>query len=415
MATILNNQFGSVFSNEDTTYIPPCPDTSGGNHIRSLYFDANKVKKKIRSLKVRSSSGPDVFFSKFLVDHVETLAYPLSIIYNRSMETGTVPLAWREANVTLIFKNKGSKSKAENYRPISLTSIPCKVMESILRDNIVDHLARNNLIKSTQHGFMAKHSCATKLLEFLEVTKIYDEGDPLDIVYLDFAKAFDKVPHQRLLNKMRSLGIEGDILKWTESWLNDRRQRTVLNSCYSDWLEVKSGVPQGSVLVLLLFVIFINDIDECSEGISILLKFADDTKVANRVSTIEEQEKLQSCLDNLVEWADQWCMKFITDKCEVLHVGHTSPHRSYTMEGIPLADIDKERDIGVIISSNLKPAAQCSEAVQNLRGLDTNLQSISISGHKSFLTTLQTIHPLSFRGKATEDWTVITNRKEIEV
>ena len=111
-------------------------------------------------------------------------------------------------------------------------------------------------------------------------------------------------------------------------------------------------------------MIFIIDIDDCSEHISILLKFADDTKVANSVSTVEECEKLQSCLDNLVEWADKWCMKFNTGKCKVIHVGRTNLHQSYTMEGIPLADMDKEQDIGVIISSNLKPASQCTEAAR---------------------------------------------------
>lgn len=236
-------------------------------------------------------------------------------------------------------------------------------MESIPRDNIVNHLTNHSLIKSTQHGFMAKSSCATNLLKFLEkITKIFDEGDPLDIVYLDLAKANDKVPHQRLLNKMRSLGIEGNIVRWAESWLKNRRQRTVLNGCYSDWLEVISGVPQGSVLGPLLFVVIIKDINNCSEQISILLKFADDTKVANRVSTADEREQLQSCLDKLVDWANTWCMKFNTEKCKVLHLGRSNPLQSYTMEGSPLADIDKERDIGVIISSSLKPTLQCIEA-----------------------------------------------------
>lgn len=114
---------------------------------------------------------------------------------------------------------------------------------------------------------------------------------------------------------MQSLGIHGNIIDWTEAWLKDRRQRTVLNGCYSDWMDVISGVPQGSVLGPLLFVVFINDIDLCSEQISILLKFVDDTKVANKVSTPEERDKLQSCLDNLVEWANKWCMKFNTEKC----------------------------------------------------------------------------------------------------
>ena len=182
MASVLNNQFNSVFTHEDKTNMPTCPDASGGHRTENTFFDADTVKKKIKNLKVSSSSGPDGMSSKFLVDHVDSLAYPLSKIYNLSMDSGDVPQAWREANVTPIYKNKGSKSKPENYRPISLTSIPCKVMESIIRDNIINYLTVNDLIRSTQHGFMAKKSCTTNLLEFLEkVTKILDDGDLVDI------------------------------------------------------------------------------------------------------------------------------------------------------------------------------------------------------------------------------------------
>ena len=178
MATVLNNQFNSVFTHEDKTNMPTCPDASGGHRTENT-FDADTVKKKIKNLKVSSSTGPDGMSSKFLVDHVDSLAYPLSKIYNLSMESGIIPQAWREANVTPIYKNKGAKSKAENYRPISLTSIPCKVMESVIRDNVVSYLSLNNLVKNTQHGFMAKKSCTTNLLEFLErITKILDDGDP---------------------------------------------------------------------------------------------------------------------------------------------------------------------------------------------------------------------------------------------
>lgn len=374
MASILNNQFSSVFTNEDLVNIPPCPDTSGGNTIEDLYFNSETVYKKIRSLKISSSSGPDGLSSKFLSDYADVLAAPLTIIFNKSMESGQVPEDWRVANVTPIYKNKGVKSKAENYRPISLTSIPCKLMESIIRDAVVDYLTRHNLIKNTQHGFMSRRSCTTNLLEFLEgCTRIYDNGDPIDIIYLDFAKAFDKVPHSRLLNKMRSLGITGNILRWTETWLRDRRQRTVLNGSLSDWLAVLSGVPQGSVLGPLLFVIFINDIDGCAEQIALLLKFADDTKVGNRAATIDERKNLQACLDKLTAWANKWCMSFNTDKCKVLHVGKSNPKQEYTMNGSPLAETVKERDIGVNITNDLKPSSHCAESARRANAILTQI------------------------------------------
>ena len=374
MAKILNNQFSSVFSNEDLVNIPDCPDNSKGNMIHDAVFNPDNVLIKIKSLKVSSSSGPDGLSSKFLADHADILATPLAMIYNRSMTTGIVPQGWRDAHVTPIFKNKGSKSKAENYRPISLTSIPCKIMESILRDHMVDYLTTHELVKSTQHGFIARRSCTTNLLDFLErCTSILDDEDPLDIVYLDFAKAFDKVPHQRLINKMKSLGIGGDTLRWTENWLKNRRQRTVLNGSFSEWLDVLSGVPQGSVLGPLLFVIFINDIDGCAERITTLLKFADDTKIGNRITSVTDQQNLQDCLDQLTNWADTWCMTFNTEKCKVLHVGRGNPRYTYKMNGVELEETEKERDIGVIVTKDLKPTQQCAEASRRASAVLTQI------------------------------------------
>ena len=157
------------------------------------------------------------------------------------MYSSTVPKDGKDANVTPIFK-KGAKSSPDNYRPVSLTSVPCKIMESIMRDKMVDHLLENKLINNSQHGFMQKKkSCTTNLLEFLEkVTESIDSGTPMDIIYLDFSKAFDKVPRLRLLEKMKAHSINGRQLKWIENWLTDRQQRVVLNGSYSEWSKVES-------------------------------------------------------------------------------------------------------------------------------------------------------------------------------
>jgi len=211
-------------------------------------------------------------------------------------------------------------------------------------------------------------------LVFLEkISKQLDDGRAMDIIYLDFSKAFDKVPHQRLLNKMKSLGIKGNILRWTENWLLNRKQRTVLNGSFSDWAEVKSGVPQGSVLGPLLFIIFINDIDECAKDISILLKFADDTKISNEASSEANCALLQNCLDQLLQWADTWCMSFNTSKCKVLHVGRNNICHRYNMDGSILEETVRERDIGVIITNNLKPAQQCLEAARRAGAVLTQI------------------------------------------
>ena len=233
--------------------------------------------------------------------------------------------------MTPIFK-KGSKVSPGNYRPVSLTCVLCKVMESILRDAIVQHLEQHSLLRKSQHGFMAGKSTLSNLLEYLEdLTKLVDEGHAVDIVYLDFAKAFDKVPHLRLMRKCEGLGIQGDILRWVQQWLTDRKQRVVLNGKCSKWGDVLSGVPQGSVLGPTLFLIFINDIDIASEVTGAFIKkFADDTKCYQVVKTQEDRERFQAMLDNLAKWSSDWQMLFNVDKCYVLHIGKKNPEFQYS-------------------------------------------------------------------------------------
>ena len=196
------------------------------------------------------------------------------------------------------------------------------------------------------------------------VTSTVDKGDPMDIIYLDFSKAFDKVPKQRLLDKLKAHGIKGKVLSWISAWLSGRHQRTVLNGKFSPWELVWSGVPQGSVLGPLCFIIFINDIDDITILITIMNKFADDTKLGHRVITQADREVLQSCLDKLEDWATTWCMDFNVLKCKVLHVGRNNKKYEYTMKGVTLESVDKERDIGVIIDKSLKPSLQCAEAAK---------------------------------------------------
>ena len=149
---------------------------------------------------------------------VHEVSTPLGIVFTKSMGSGVVPEDWRKANVTAIYK-KGQKSSPSNYRPISLTSVPGKVMERITKDSLMSHLSRNRLIKPSQHGFVPNKSCTTNLLEYLEkVTKAVEEGKSVDIIYLDFAKAFDLVPRSRLLSKLRAHGVDGELLKWLSSW-----------------------------------------------------------------------------------------------------------------------------------------------------------------------------------------------------
>jgi hypothetical protein len=286
---------------------------SGG--ILDLKISASLVEKKLQSLKIDKSPGLDGIHPKILFELRKEISEPLSNLFNQSLEDGTVPADWKDAGVTPLFK-KGKKYDVQNYRPVSITCLVCKILESIIKDVMLVHLEKYGLIRDSQHGFMKGRSCLTNLLEFLEdVTLNLDEGKPVDVIYLDFSKAFDKVPHQRLFRKLLAHGIGGHILEWVKNWLTGRRQKVGVNQIYSDWEYVISGVPQGSVLGPLLFLIYINDLDVGID--SKLLKFADDTKLNRGVATEQEVEIMRKDLQTIFQWSVDWQMLFSADKCSV--------------------------------------------------------------------------------------------------
>ena len=386
MAEMLNSYFVTVFTLEDESNLPNTPEFEGIK-IENFEMSKKQIETKIKKLKTFSAPGPDKISSKILKDYSSTLSNALCIIFNNSLQSSEIPTDWKTANVTPIHK-KGTKGNVENYRPVSLTSIPCKLMESLLKDKIMDHLLDQQILKSSQHGFMKNKSTVTNLLEFFEkITDIVDQGEAADVIYLDFSKAFDKVPAKRLIEKMKSCGINGNVLSWIEEWLTGRYQRTVLNGKCSSWELVLSGVPQGSVLGPLAFIVFINDLDQAATLIEILNKFADDTKMGNKIITDEDYTKIQKTLDELVHWSNEWGMKFNEKKCTVVHFGgKKNKEHVYYMNNIPLNKSTLEKDLGILVSSDLKPSAQCVNAIKNARIALRNIEtSFLYRDHKVFV------------------------------
>ncbi|CAL4165993.1 unnamed protein product, partial [Meganyctiphanes norvegica] len=207
--------------------------------------------------------------------------------------------------------------------------------------HILEHLADNDILSDRQHGFREGRSCLTNLLEVMECwTEILDEGDGVDVAYLDFRKAFDLVSHNHLIYKMSKYGITNQVLNWVKDFLRDRTQRVVIRGTASEALGVTSGVPQGSVLGPILFLIFINDLP--LNVISPVSLFADDSKVFSRIVSEKNKSKcnsangnevLQGDLNRIKEWADNWKMEFNVDKCKMMHLGSSNPKANYTMGG----------------------------------------------------------------------------------
>ena len=369
-ANLLNSYFSSVFTRENLANVPDASklvDDKSDNNLIDIEITEELVKKKLDLIKVDKSTGVDEIHPRMLFELRDVLVKPLTTLFNASLATSLVPLDWKSATVVPLFK-KGKRSDPQNYRPVSLTSITCKVLESILKEQMVEHLAKLRLIKDTQHGFTKGRSCLTNLLDFLEdATKWVDEGIPVDVIYLDFAKAFDKVPHTRLIKKLEAHGISGKVSLWISNWLSNRKQRVSLNSNLSGWSDVLSGVPQGSVLGPLLFLIFINDIDD--ELSCKIIKFADDTKICRNIINNNDAISLNQDLKKLAEWADKWQMQFNVDKCVVMHLGRNNSRHEYTLGETVLRTTDLEKDLGVMISSNCKVSEQCSKAVKKANSM----------------------------------------------
>ncbi len=308
-----------------------------------------RVKELLKEMREDKSEGPDRKSPRVLKPLAEVLYKPLTIIFRESVERGVVPREWKIAWITVIYK-QGKKYLAGNYRPVSLTSILSKMLEKIIRDHMVEHMVKNNLFSNGQYGFIKGRSTVLQLLCAMESwTEAMDNGNKTDCIYTDFKKAFDKVPHKRLLKKVRAYGIEENICKWIEDFLKDRSQRVTVNGTRSEWEKVKSGVPQGTVLGPILFIIYINDLPEILE--SLLFLFADDSKIWREIKEEEDKHILQSDLMKMKEWSIKWMLEFHPDKLKHLHISSSWDEEEfvYYVGDDPAKKVGKEKDLGVTV------------------------------------------------------------------
>jgi len=364
-ANTLNDFFSSVFTREDSQDTQHAEDSSKseGISITEIQVTPAAVRKKLLELNPGKAQGPDNIPPRVLKELAEVLVEPLCILFNKSLETGTLPLEWKKAEVVGIFK-KGTRSDPGNYRPVSLTCVLCKMLESFIRDAIVAHMTDYGLYSPCQHGFRKSRSCITQLLEVMEgLTDLFEEGESVDIIYLDFKKAFDSVPHKRLLSKLKSYGIVGNVFKWVKDFLSGRSQRVRVGRDFSDSAEVLSGIPQGSILGPILFTIFINDISDNIQSCCRI--FADDTKIFNATS---RSSVVQEDLNRLQEWTEKWNLHFNASKCHVMHMGKGNPGCKYILnvnnQDVELNQCTEEKDLGVIFDQNLSFDTHIQSAIK---------------------------------------------------
>ena len=366
-AQVLNDFFQSVFTEEPDGELPKAPQFTFNSPLTNIDFKTEDIRKLLTKLKSGKAAGADGIPTILLTETAEALALPISIIFRKSLDEGRVPSMWKQAKVTAIFK-KGNRTSANNYRPVSLTCLLCKLMETLIRNKIMDHMQENNLICREQHGFTPGRSCVTQLLDTLDCwTEILDNGGSIDAIYMDFRKVFDSVPHRRLLHKVRAHGIQGSVLDWIDAFLSECKQRVYINGSQSQEGQVTSGIPQGSVLGPILFVIYINDLpNEVESEVRI---FADDTKLFTQSNEQRDREILQADLDRLHQWSVAWLLNFHPEKCCTLKLGKPASDQTYFMADKnstsgkhPLKTSKAEKDLGVVVDSQLNFKDHISQA-----------------------------------------------------
>ena len=327
------------------------------SQLSRVYFSSALVRRAIRRLKSKTKGGPDGIPPIFFINCCDELCYPLSLFFTYSFENSILPDIWLQSFITPIFK-KGNAADPMNYRPISLTATMCKLMEVIIKDQLVRYLVTKGLINKHQHAFISNHSTATNLLECINDWLVFIKSpNRTDVVYIDFSKAFDTVVISKLLFKLECYGITGLLLRWIQFFLSNRMQCVVLDHCFSSFTDVTSGVPQGSVLGPILFLIYINDIDSVCSGNTHLQLFADDAKLYSGINIDVASVPLQQSLDKLCAWASDWQLTINISKCAVLSISTIAPVsvHSYFINGIPIPhQATSCVDLGVTISHNLK-------------------------------------------------------------
>ena len=347
----MTGQFVSAYTREDKTNMPS-KEPSPHPMIEKIHLQSKGLHKLLSDLKTHKATGPDSIPAYVLKSAADQLAPILTRLYQYSLDFGEIPPDWKNAFVVPIFK-KGEKHVPSNYRPVFLTSIACKVLEHV-HSSVMRHFDKNQILTDKQHGFRARRSCETQLNSTIqEIANNMTRKGQTDVILLDFAKAFAKVPHHRLLHKLNYYGVRESNLCWIESFLNQRKQSVLLDGTQSTEADVLSGVPQGTVLGSLLFLAFINDLPESTDHSDARL-FADDCLLYRHVKS-RPSPPLGRFISPL-EMGRNLANEFHPDKCTVIRISTNKKQilkTNYHIHGHKLEVVDSSKCLGVTISEGL--------------------------------------------------------------
>ena len=312
-------------------------------------------------------------------------------VYRQSLTDGIIPNDWKCAHIIPIFK-KGNPQKASQYRPVSLTSVFCKILERIIRPQLLDFMYENNLVPKDQHGFVPKRSTVTNLLECMNLwTLNFDTKVATDVIYLDYSKCFDTVCHSKLLYKISKYGISGMAFSWLKIFLLDRYQRVKVNDTLSLNVRVISGVPQGTVLGPVLFLLYTADLPTVISNSHISM-YADDTKIFRSIQNVNDCELLQEDLNKIYLWAKEWQMKLNPEKTKHLRIGSNRMSHTYLLDDNEIENVKFINDVGVVIQADLKFTMHCSNVVKKSFYILRNIFNVFKKHDPDFYVRLYTCY-----------------------
>ena len=386
MADLLQKQFCSVFSRIDNPLKKDPNYEAASCTLSDLYFDQTDFEWAIDQIKLNSAPGEDEFPAILLKRCKCNLALPLYLMWKKSFDQGVIDQCFLSQLIAPTFKS-GSHFDPENYRPISLTSHLIKIFERVIQKKVVEYLEENGLLNHNQHGFRKGFSCLSELLaHFNDIIDNMSNGSRTDTIYLDFSKAFDRVDHDLLLKKIQLFGINGKLFEWIKAFLCYRTQKVAVDGSYSNSMPVQSGVPQGTVLGPLLFLIFIDDMSRVIKH-STLRLFADDSRLLKSIDSPSDILQLQEDLSSVINWSIDNNMKLHHKKFELichepylasatvrlfsqLPFAYTHCDIVYTTEEALIEPSDLVRDIGISVTSEYNFSAHinqiCSKAGNKL-------------------------------------------------